>query len=285
VLPLSVLTLALLGGFVFVNLCYLTRFTAIQSTGYRLVFSSAVAGVVLLFFATILIPWLLVLPGGQYVSDSWTKLIRLEHSGRPVVAFLIGVILWMPLNLLGWLNPPVLGWRPFRFLSEGAAIKREIRKKQNPLEVLLSEAMVSKRLVAVTVKNGKVYIGKVLTTSNPAFGMEAINLLLSRSGYRDKNTHEMRLNVNYDETHSAIRQEMRIKIQTQFLDAIRKNPHADEGELLYEAKRKVSAETDIRNYEIAIPISEVQSVNVFDLEIYEKFFAPKRSERKTMRRR
>jgi len=80
-------------------------------------------------------------------------------------------------------------------------------------------------------------------------------------------------------------QEMRIKIQTQFLDAIRKNPHADEGELLYEAKRKVSAETDIRNYEIAIPISEVQSVNVFDLEIYEKFFAPKRSERKTMRRR
>jgi hypothetical protein len=284
VLPLSVLTLALLGGFVFVNLCYLTRFTAIQSTGYRLVFSSAVAGVVFLFFATILIPWLLVLPGGQYVSDSWTKLIRLEHSGRPVVAFLIGVILWMPFNLLGWLNPPVLGWRPFRFLSEGAAIKREIRKKQNPLEVLLSEAMVSKRLVSVTVKNGKVYIGKVLTTSNPAFGMEAINLQLSRSGYRDKNTQEMRLTVNYDDTHGAIRQEMRMKIGAQFVDALRKDPHADEGELLEETKRKVSAETDIRNYEIAIPISEIQSANVFDLDVYETYFAPKMGRPKTMKR-
>jgi hypothetical protein len=285
VLPLSVLTLALLGGFVFVNLCYLTRFTAIQSTGYRLVFSSAVAGVGFLFFATILIPWLLVLPGGQYVSDSWAKLIRLEHSGRPVVAFLIGVILWMPFNLLGWLNPPVLGWRPFRFLSEGAAIKREIRKKQNPLEVLLSEAMVSKRLVAVTVKNGKVYIGKVLTTSNPAFGMEAINLQLSRSGYRDKNTQEMRLTVNYDDTHGAIRQEMRMKIGAQFVDALRKDPHADEGELLEETKRKVSAETDIRNYEIAIPISEIQSANVFDLDVYETYFAPKTGRPKTMKRR
>jgi hypothetical protein len=227
----------------------------------------------------------MVLPGAQYVSDSWTKLIQIEHSGKPVIAFLMGVILWMPFNLLGWLNPSVLRWRPFRFLGEGAAIERQIRKKQNPLEVLLRQAMGSRSLVSVTVKNGKVYIGKVLTTSNPAFGMEAINLLLSRSGYRDKNTQEMWLNVNYDETHSAIRQEMRIKIQAQFLDAIRKNPYADEGELLSEAKRNVSAEMDIRNYEIVIPISEVQSVNVFDLEIYERFFAPKRSGRKALRRR
>jgi len=285
VLPLSVLTLALLGGFLFVNLCYLTRFSVLQSTGYRLVFSSAVAGVVFLFLATISIPLLLKLPGAQYVSDSWTKLVRIEHSGKPVIAFLMGVILWMPFNLLGWLNPPVLRWRPFRVLGEGAAIEREIRKKQNPLEVLLRQAMGSKSLVSVTVKNGKVYIGKVLTTSNPAFGMEAIKLLLSRSGYRDKNTQEMRLNVNYDETHSAIRQEMRIKIQAQFLDAIRRNPYADEGELLSEAKRNVSADLDIRNYEIIIPISEVQSVNVFDLQIYERFFAPKASAKKTMRRR
>jgi len=284
-LPLSVLTLALLDGFVFVNLCFLTRFSALQNTGYQLVFSSAVAGAIFLFLAAILIPWLLVLPGAQYVSDSWTKLIQIDHSGKPVVAFLIGAILWMPLNLLGSLNPQVLRWQPFRLLSGGAAIEREIRKKQNPLEVLLRQAMGSKSLVSVTVKNGKVYIGKVITTSNPAFGMEAINLLLSRSGYRDKNTHEMRLNVNYDETHSAIRPGDAYQDTNTISGRHQENPHADEGELLYEAKRKVSAETDIRNYEIAIPISEVQSVNVFDLEIYEKFFAPKRSERKTMRRR
>jgi hypothetical protein len=93
VLPLSVLTLALLGGFVFVNLCYLTKFSVLQSTGYRLVFSSVVAGVVFLFLATISIPLLLTLPGAQYVSESWTKLIRIEHSDKAVIAFLMGVIL------------------------------------------------------------------------------------------------------------------------------------------------------------------------------------------------
>jgi hypothetical protein len=63
------------------------------------------------------------------------------------------------------------------------------------------------------------------------------------------------------------------------------NPRVDDGELLDEAIRKVSKETDILIYEIVIPISEVQSVNVFDLDIYERFFAPMRSTRKTMKRR
>ena len=63
------------------------------------------------------------------------------------------------------------------------------------------------------------------------------------------------------------------------------NPRVDEGQLLDEAIRKVSRETDILNYEIVIPISEVQSVNVFDLDIYERFFAPKTGRPKTMKRK
>ena len=48
---------------------------------------------------------------------------------------------------------------------------------------------------------------------------------------------------------------------------------------------RASRETDILNYEIVIPVSEIQSANVFDLEIYERFFAPKAHARKTMRRK
>jgi hypothetical protein len=48
------------------------------------------------------------------------------------------------------------------------------------------------------------------------------------------------LHEDYDETHSAITREMRIKIVSQFLDAIRKNPRADEGELLNEATLPLS---------------------------------------------
>jgi hypothetical protein len=68
-------------------------------------------------------------------------------------------------------------------------------------------------------------------------------------------------------------------------NAILESLHVDEGELLEQTILRASRETDILNYEIVLPVSEIQSTNVFDLEIYERFFAPKAHARKTMRRK
>ena len=113
------------------------------------------------------------------------------------------------------------------------------------MEVLLREALGSRSLVSVTAKNGKVYIGKVLTTSNPAFGMEAINILLSRSGHRDKNTQKMILDINYDETHRAIREELADKVRDEFTRVLAENPNADDtDELLNDVRRRISGEAE-----------------------------------------
>lgn len=183
------------------------------------------------------------------------------------LAFLFGLALWWPLNLLS-------RWSWFRFLGQDAAIRREIERKQNPLEVLLAEAMDSRSLVSVTVKNGKVYIGRVRTTFNPAFGMQSISLILSRSGHRDKDTQQMMLDIDYDKTHSAVRQHLIDRFREEVVKAARRNPDAGRDEWIDAARRAASEEPEARNYEIVLPVSEIQSINMFDMDIYDQFFAP-----------
>lgn len=192
----------------------------------------------------------------------------LKHSGKATIAFLFGALLWKPLNLIGEI-------KLFHFLSDEASIEREVQKKRNSLEVLLHQAMKSRSLVSVTVNNGKVYVGRVSVTFNPAFGMQAINLVLSRSGHRDTETQEMKLDVDYDKTHDDIKKDLQKRLVVRLVAAMKDNPEANDAELLSGVSREISKEAEIRNYEIVIPIAEVQSVNIFDMEIYEKFFAPK----------
>lgn len=183
--------------------------------------------------------------------------------------------MWWPLN---WSGNQLGKKTRFRWLSDDAAIQREIKRKRNPLEVLLNQAMEDRSLVSVTVRNSKVYIGRVSVTFNPAFGMEAINLVLSYSGHRNKETQKMTLDVDYEETHSAVRQELVDRIRQQLKSALDENPKATSDELIESTRRELSGESEIRNYEIVIPIAEVQSVNVFDMDIYNKFFAPEEPE-------
>lgn len=180
--------------------------------------------------------------------------------------------MWWPLNKLG---------KYVHWLSDRASVDREVEKKRNPLEVLLHQAMRSQSIISVSVKNGKVYIGRITSTMNPAFGMEAINLVLRRSGHRNKDTQEMVLNVYYDETHAAIKRAIRRRIVEELAANINKNPNATEREWVDRANRRLSEEPEVRNYEIAIPITEVQSANYFDMGIYDEFFAPKKREQRT----
>ena len=147
-LPLSILTLALLGGYIFVSRLHWTRYHALQSNGYRLLFTSAIFGTIFLFVATAFSSLALATCTGKAVSDIWHQVVPLEHSGKATLAFLLGALLWWPSNRLG-------KWERFHFLSDDASIDREVARARNPLEVLLREAMKSQSLVSVSVKNGR----------------------------------------------------------------------------------------------------------------------------------
>ena len=266
--------LVLLGGFVFTSKWYPTKYYAVRSDGYRLVFISAIAGAVFLFAATILTSKGIVIPGGQWIDKHWHEIVRIRDSGKAVLAFLLAVCLWWPSNLLS-------KWDKLSFLGDDAAIRREIERKGNPLEVLLAQAQDFRTLVSVTVQNGKVYIGRVEITFNPALKMEALKLVLSRSGHRDTNTQEMVLDIDYDKTHSAVREYLIGEFQSEVIRAADRNPRGSRDEWIDTARRVTSENPKMRQYEIVIPVSEIQSINIFDVEIYDRFFAPRKDRQGT----
>jgi hypothetical protein len=270
-LPLSVLTLALLGGFIFVSSLNWTRYNALRSEGYRLALTSAVFGVVFLFVATVLSAIALTFCWGEAISDAWHWLVPLKHSGKAAMAFLFGAVLWWPLNWLGEQRR----WPRFRSLSDEASVDREVEKKRNPLEVIFHQALRARdQLVSVTVKSGKVYIGKVTTTFNPAFGMQAVKLSLSRSGHRDKDTQEMKIDIDYDKAQwASVKEAVRNRVREELDQVARDDPSTSLSERWDSANRRASEQAEVQNYEIVIPIEEVQSANIFDLKFYDTFFA------------
>jgi len=99
------------------------------------------------------------------------------------------------------------------------------------------------KLVSFTVKNSKVYVGYVISNFNPASPMRSIKILPAISGYR----HDKTKTINFT---------------TRYLDIYEKIRVGDE----------TVADLDSANFEIVIAVQEIQSANIFDENIYRRYF-------------
>lgn len=265
---LDLLLLPLLGGFLFVSQWYPTRYSALRSAGYKLLFMAAIAGVVSLFISTLLITSVYNTAYGEWAATQWHKFVPFTHSGKASLSFLIGAFSWWPLN---WLGEKVSWVERLRWLSDDAAVERAIERKRDPLELLLRESLGEGHIIAVTLKTGKVYIGKLTTNLNPAFAVESIRLLLSRSGHRDTDTQKLTIDVDYEKTHANTREAVTEEFRQRLGEVVEEYPNTSDEELARLARERVTT-ANIQNYEIVILTSEVVSVNYFDPQLYDKQF-------------
>ena len=249
----------------------MTKYYVPRSDGYRLIFWASIAGSVLLFLATVVALLLLSHPSGQVLAECWHIFVPLKHSGKAALAFLMGALLWLPLNLLGRIWP---------YLGKEECIRRVIENKQDPLEILLRDAIESDRPISVSVKSGKVYIGRLVSSLDPAYGVQSLTLSRSYSGHRDRETSAFHLDIDYEQVlEDAIR-----NLVTETEQRIRRdNPTLSEDELderiedEFEGWERQSGENEeirsivdrLHALEIVIPVAEIQSVNLFDESIYE----------------
>ena len=244
----------------------MTKYYVLRSDGYRLIFLASIAGSVLLFLATVGILAVLSCPSGKALAEYWHVLVPLTHSGKAALAFLMGAFLWWPMNLLGGIWPS---------LGEKECLRWVIEKKKDSLEIFLSEALESDRLVSVSVKNGKVYIGHLISSFNPAYGAQSLTLLRSYSGHRDRETLALHIDIDYERVFEETITETKQRIREE-------NPDLSEEELeerieagIEEWDRQGEENEEIQPIvdqllalEIVIPVSEIQSVNTFDETIY-----------------
>lgn len=198
--------------------------------GHRLLFQAATAGASFLLSAVLISALCRQWAWGLAIDAQWHKVVPFEHSGKAFIAFLIGAILWWPLNY---------------FTDRAKEIERAIQNQENPLEMMLQKAIAGAYLVLLTVKNGKVYVGFVSDTLNPALPNQYLKLLLTTSGYRDSETKK----VVFTNDYSAV----------------------------YEQLLNNEKELDllvIEGFEIVIPMTEIQSISFFAPDIYQTYFNP-----------
>jgi len=223
--PFNVLLLPLLGGYLFVSQLDSLRYRVSRHTGQRLLLDSSVAGVVLLIVARILTGISEALSSGA--ERVWQEIAPFDYSGTAFVAL-----------LLGFVSPWVLN--QFMNTTEQGILAME--KEGNYLEVLLSRALRDKKQVSITLSNGKVYIGFVAATFDPAKERKYITLIPTISGYREAETHRFVPTMNYAAVLEVV---------------------DDDSPELGHLQRD--------DFQIVLPISEIQSTNVFDREAFLRF--------------
>lgn len=233
-MPESILLIPLLGGYFLLSQCNFTKFKLVRDDSQRLIFKSATLGLLsfCLSFFLIEVIYTKWLGCEQFWDNYLPEIVFLDVA---LFSFLLCVIIAYTYNFLS--NK---GWK----ISTPDVIKASlIVKDDDPIELLLLDALIREYLVQVTLQNGKVYVGYI--TNNPFSIKDELNSILMIpyiSGYRDNSNHRIEFTTDYTAAYEEITQN----------------------------KGKFSSQ--IQDFQLAIAYSQIISLNQFDMEIYQECF-------------
>jgi len=223
----NIFLLPLLGGYIFIKKSTWFRYRSIRYNAQELVLSSAVAGLIGVSIA-FLIATIISLQLPDFYSW-WKSTIHFDFLGTALLAFLILV---------------VGGVFPNKWIDEEARIKEIIKEDNDGIELILLRALEDAKLVSITLKSRKVYIGFISQNFfNPWTGVKSIKVIPVYSGFRDENDFHIEFTTTYD-------------------PVIKYTVESDDIDL------------DINDFQMGVPISEIVTINIFDPRVYEKFAKP-----------
>ena len=276
-MPFNLLLLPLLGGYIFLRYWNPTRYHALRAEKERLVILAAIPGFISLVIAfTIMRAGQYLLPckpGGYCFQTWWIKTVPFDYVGTAIFALALAGLGWIPLNRI-----PKCRRDP--------AISRMIDQDGVALDVLLKNAQAEAKTVAVTMSNGKVYVGFVTHIFNPAFPTRFIKILPTKSGYRDPGNKEYHFTNFYSEALLDVDRDFEAKldrwaetqVQIEELTESGKKTDLTKTEKLAAEAEALDGELDelaveAEDFGIVLPVSEIHSANVFSEYIYDKYFA------------
>jgi len=275
-MPFNLLLLPLLGGYIFLRYWNPTRYHALRAEKERLIILAAIPG-----FISLIVPFSIMRagqcllpckPGGYCFQTWWIKTVPFDYVGTAMFALILAGLGWIPLNRI-----PKCRRDP--------ATARMIDQDGVALDVLLKDAQSGAKTIAVTMSNGKVYIGFVTHIFNPAFPTRFIKILPTKSGYRDAENKEYHFTNFYSQALLDIDHDFDQKFeqwnvtQEQALSALkRSDPDGSKTKALEAAVDALEEELnelslEAEDFGIVLPVSEIHSANVFSEYIYEKYFA------------
>jgi hypothetical protein len=259
----------LLSGYIFTRVSYYRRFKAefmrtdhfaFYLLGYALAFY--LAGAVA---AGLMPDW--TFPGFAGVREG------LEHIGfnAPVANSIVVSIVWA-----WWCNARIL-WRvgpppvpPDASSPRGkfrmAALELFVRESSDANLRLLFRAAMLRKLIMVTLKSSKVYVGQPLIPDfEPSVRLASIRLLPLASGYRNE-AKRVIFTTHYDDIDERLADP----------DVVNDEPLRDRQDPLRVDMASLSVAgqsvpVDVEDFGIVVPWSEVESATIFDANIYNAF--------------
>lgn len=135
--------------------------------------------------------------------------------------------------------------------------------------------------LAVTLKSGKVYVGRIFACTNPAFSVESISMALIRSGFRKAETHELYLNVDYeDAAHQSVRHRIMEQYSKLIADTLKDMRHQDKQKdkraladsIFNKIYGKIDVEAEEIPFSVIIMAREIQSMAQFDIDFFDSHF-------------
>ena len=224
---LFLLVLAL-GGYWFLTHCHRTNHQIARGTGYHVLFQSSLAGGAIFTISHIVI--LIIHHHIPQFKECWQSFIPYPFSDTVALGVLVSCTLPYIFN---------------RIWNAEKSDRKAAKDSGNLIELMLRESIERKKLVEITLKNRKSYIGSVTDSGAINDGETDISLIPVASGYRDQDTQELHITTNYAPV----------------------------------IKKAFFSYTDFR---IVIPMSEIVSVRLFDPKTYRLF--QKRASRRRPRR-
>ena len=175
-------------------------------------------------FAVLTAEWFLGAETSNWLSLTWKKVAPFAHSGKLAVAATLALVFVLAVNAA---------------ITDQDAAARWARRMEGGAETLLRESLEKGKLVEVSTKGGRSYVGfVVLMGAREANWTRDVLLLPMASGYRDTETRSLRLTTNY-----------------------------------------ASLPATLRNHEVAVMMSEIAAIRRFDLDVYVRITADDRLSR------
>lgn len=178
---LGLLLIPALGGYYLLSRTLIWRYWVARQTGYKLFFSAAIVGVMLLIAARLIaVAWPSDL--GAPIMDWWRNYAPFDYSGTVAISVALAVITPLVANL---------------FLDENKCAMRAANAHGDLIECLMQEALDSGHLVEISTKSSKSYIGFAQHSSVTANEESDIAITPIASGYRNSKTRDLEITTNY----------------------------------------------------------------------------------------
>jgi hypothetical protein len=199
-MPWNVLLLPLLAGYFFCTDCNWAKFKYRRADGNRLVFASALFGVIFLGASVIIVYSLCYLASPGSRPDVWIRLwIKhnpFPHLGKSVLALGLSYVFTKTVNI---------------FSSEDEAKSKVLKDEYETFELLLGSAVDQTKPLLISLSNQKVYVAFALDRLR--LDRKQLSVLPLWGGYRDKDTKGVVFTTDYAAIYESIPEERRADFQ------------------------------------------------------------------------